>query len=346
MRTIKRVLLVCGMSALALFLVLVALSRGNLATAQSPGLPTIAVSPGYSVDVDPDTVVEYVHTISNTGDVDVFVGFQAVASEGWPVDFFNAAYPEGTTVGLPLPLRVSETMTMGIRLTVPITASPGVVNTTTLTVTLIYEGEPYMAVAAKDIAVVREQKPQFTYIYLPLIMRTYAPPLTNSDFSDGLAGWAVSGVLGASAARDPSNADNPVALIGDPDYVCDDGDVPIGYGRIRQYFFVPSAPAGQSMHLLFRYRIFTNDLNRALTDVYDTFDVFVDGALKFRDANQNPAYFNYCEVPLYDLGWQTADIDLGPGGTGVNLSLEVHNRYDNWYNTYVLIDDVRLVAGE
>ncbi len=343
MRTIKRVLIVCGMSAIALFLVLVVLSKGDLATAQSTLLPMIAVSPGYSVDVDPNSVVDYVHTITNTGTVDVLVGFQTVASEGWLVDFFNATYPGGTTAGLPLPLGVGETMTMGVRLTVPATASGGVVNTTTLTVTLIYEAEPYLPVTVEDIAVVRQQGPQFTYIYLPLVMRTYAPPLTNSDFSDGLAGWAVSGVLGASAARDPSNADNPVALIGDPNYACVKG-VPLGYGALRQFFFVPRAPAGQSMHLLFRYRIFSNDRNRFLTDEYDTFDVLVNGALKFRDANR--IYFDYCDELPYDLGWQTADIVLGPGGTGVGLSLEVHNRYDGWYNTYVFIDDVRLEAGE
>ena len=346
MKSIKRVLIVCIVSGIFLFIMLMALSKVNLASAQStPYLPAIALSPGYSVDVDPDSVVDYVHTITNTGDVDVLLDFQVVASEGWPVDLFNAAYPEGTTVGLPLPLGVNETMTMGVRLTVPVTASGGVVNTTTLTVTLLYEGEPYMAVVAEDIAVVREQEPQFAYIYLPLVMRSYAPPLTNGDFSAGLAGWSTSGILGVAVAFDPSNADNSVALLGDPSYACVEG-VPLGYARIRQYCFVPRAPAGKSMHLLFRYRIFTNDLNRGLTDEYDTFDVFVNGVLAFRDANTNEAYFQECNVPPYDLGWRTADIDLGIGGIPVDLSLEVHNRFDHWYNTYVFVDDIRLVVGD
>jgi hypothetical protein len=323
-------------------MVFMMLPKSNRASAQSSYLPTITVSPGYSVDVDPDSVVEYVHTISNTGDVDVSVGFQVDASEGWPVDLFNAAYPEGTTVGLPLPLGVSETMTMGIRLTVPVTASGGVVNTTTFTVTLIHEGDPYLEVAVKDMAVVREQEPQFVYVYLPLVMRAYAPPLTNGNFSQGLAGWTVSGVLGASAAADPSNADNPVALLGDPRYLCAAG-VPLGYARLRQFFFAPSASVGKSMHLVLRYRIFTNDLNRSITDKYDTFDVFVNGVLKLRDANANEAFFAYCNVAPYDLGWRTGTIDLGAGGLLVDLSLEVHNRSDNWYNTYVYVDDVRLV---
>ena len=343
MKNIKRVLIVCTVSGAFLFIMLMALSRGNLASAQTPYLPGIAVSPGYSMDVDPDSVVEYVHTISNTGNVDVLVGFQFVASEGWPVELFNAAYPGGTTVGMPLPLGVGETMTMGVRLTVPVTASGGVVNTTTLTVTMLFEGESYAPVAVKDVAVVREQGPQYTYIYLPLVLRNYAPPLTNGDFSDGLTGWVVSGILGASAALDPSDADNPVALLGDPSYACWDG-VPIGYAGIRQFFFVPEAPAGQAMHLLFRYRIFTNDRNRYMVDDYDTFDVLVDGALAFRDANR--IYFDYCDVLPYDLGWQTADIPLSVSGTAVGLSLEVHNRSDGFYNTYVYVDDVRLEAGD
>lgn len=341
MRTIKRVLIVCGMSAIALFLVLVVLSRGDLATAQSTLLPMIAVSPGYSVDVDPNSVVDYVHTITNTGTVDVLVGFQAVASEGWPVDFFNATYPGGTTVGLPLPLRVSETMTMGLRLTVPVTASPGVVNTTTLTVTLIYEGEPQMSVAVKDIAVVRKQEPQFTFIYLPLVLRNYALFL-NGDFSDGLTGWTSSGVLGTAVALDPSNPSNPVARLGNPGYACWDG-VPIGSGAIQQQFAAPRASEGKSMHLLFRYRIYTNDRNIGLTGDYDTFDVLINGVLRLRDANQGD--FNFCNVAPYDLGWQSADINLGSGGLLVNLSLGAYNRFDRFYNTYVYVDDVRLVEG-
>jgi len=344
MKTIKRVLIVCGLSTTALFLVLVAFSRGDLVTAQSTPLPTIAVSPGYSVDVDPNSVVEYVHTISNTSAVDVLVGFQAVSSEGWPVDFFNMTYPGGTTAGMPLPLRVGETMTMGIRLTVPVTVSPGVVNTTTFTVTLIYEGESYMSVAVEDIAVVRQPEPQFTYIYLPLVLRAYTAPLTNGNFSAGLTGWGTSGILGVSVALDPSDADNPVALLGDPQYACMAG-VPLGDARIRQSFFVPSASAGKPMYLVFRYRIFTNDLNRLMTDQYDTFDVFVNGVLQLRDANTNEVFFSYCNVPPYDLGWRTGTINLGAGGLPINLSLEVYNRFDNWYNTYVYIDDVRLVQA-
>ncbi|MGC9394984.1 MAG: hypothetical protein ACP5J4_09015 [Anaerolineae bacterium] len=342
MKSTKRVLLVCVISGLLLFVTLMALPKGAPVFAQAPNLPEIDVSPGYSLDVDPDSVVDYVHTITNTGNVDAMLDFQVIASEGWPVTFFNAAYPEGTTVGLPLPLRVGETMTMGIRLTVPVTASVGVVNTTTLTVTLLFQGERYSAVVVEDIAVVREEEPQYLYVYLPLVMRNYSP-LMNGDFSDGLAAWHSSGILGVAIALDPSNTSNPVARLGNPAYECWDG-VPIGGAVIQQQFSVPPAPDGKSMHLLFRYRIYTNDRNTGLTDVYDTFDVLVNGVLRLRDANQTD--FDECNVDPYDLGWKTGDIDLGVGGNQVNLSLEVHNRYDQFYNTYVYIDDIRLVERD
>ena len=342
MKSTKRVLLVCVISGLLLFVTLLALPKGAPVFAQTPNLPEIAVSPGYSVDVDPDTVVDYVHTITNTGDVDTMLDFQVIASEGWPVTLFNAAYPEGTTVGLPLPLCVNETMTMGLRLTVPVTASPGVVNTTTLTVTLLSQGERYSAVVIEDIAVVREEEPRYLYVYLPLLLRSYAP-LMNGDFSDGLAGWNTSGELGVAIALDPSNASNPVARLGNPAYECWDG-VPIGNGVLQRQFSVPPAPDAKSMHLLFRYRIYTNDLNTAMDDTYESFDVFVNDVLRFRDANQTD--FDYCNVDPYDLGWKTADIDLGVGGSLVNLSLEVYNRSDQFYNTYVYIDDIRLVERD
>jgi hypothetical protein len=342
MRNIKRILIVCVVSGLFLFIMLMALPKGNPVSAQTPYLPGIAVSPGHSVDVDPDSVVDYVHTITNTGNVDVLLDFQLIASEGWPVTLFTAAYPEGTTVGLPLPLSAGETMTMGIRLTVPDTASGGVVNTTTLTVTLLYQGERYTRVVVEDIAVVLEQEPPYMYIYLPLVLRNYAP-LLNGDFSDGLAGWSTSGILGVAIALDPSNTSNPVARLGNPGFACWDG-VPIGDAVIQRQFPVPMAQDGKSMHLLFRYRIYTNDRNIGLTDEFDTFDVLVNGVLRLRDANQTA--FDSCNVAPYDLGWKTGDVDLGAGGSLVNLSLGVYNRFDRFYNTYIYVDDIRLVEGD
>ncbi len=329
------------LGGMAVCAVLMAVSHIGVASANfAPAGPGLAVSPGYSVDVDPGDVVDYVHIISNTGDVDAFYGLQASTSERWAVDYFNAMYPDGTTALLPLPLQAGAAMTVGVRVSVPATATGGTVNTTTVTVTLLYEGVPQGQVVVYDRAAVKEEPRPSWSIYLPLALRNYAPPL-DDDFSAGLGAWTKWGVLGVSVASDPSNAGNPVALLGNLRYACWNG-VPIGYAGISRRFYVPSAPVGQSVYLRFRYRIYSNDRNTELNDAYDAFEVYVDDVLRFRDANQ--VEFDACNVQPYDLGWRNAYIDLGAGGSEMILALEVYNRYDRFYNTYVYIDDIRIVV--
>ena len=147
-------------------------------------------------------------------------------------------------------------------------------------------------------------------------------------------------MLWAWLALDPDNSSNPVARLGSSIYACG-GGVPIGYGGLSQHFSVPKAPPGKSVHLKFRYRIYTNDRNVGLTDFFDAFDVLVNDVLEFRDANQT--HFDYCNVQPYDLGWRSGEIDLGAGGENATVSFEVHNRADTWYNTYVLVDDVEII---
>jgi hypothetical protein len=43
-------------------------------------------------------------------------------------------------------------------------------------------------------------------------------------------------------------------------------------------------------------------------------------------------------------GWAPATLDLRPyRGQMVTLSFRLYSRADNWYNTYVYIDDVQIV---
>lgn len=314
-------------------LMMVAAGRGSASTL-APQAPGVEVSPGYSLNVDPDSVVTYTHTIRNAGDEAALYSVQASASEGWPLDYYNATYPGGTTIIMPFPLQAGEVTTVGLRLTVPEGVRGGIVNTTTVTVTLLYGSEPYTRVVVRDRAVVKMR-----YVYLPMVLREY-DPFDNGDFSAGLDGWLKLGGLGVSMAMDPNNSSNPVALLGNPGYACL-GGVPEGFAGITQSFVAPEAPTGKSVHLRFRYRIFTNDKNPGLTDTYDTFDVLVNGVRRFRDANQTG--FDYCNVAPYDLLWRAGEIDLGAGGERITLSIEVHNRNDPYYNTYVYVDDVQLV---
>jgi hypothetical protein len=297
--------------------------------------PGVAISPGSSALVENGDVVVYLHTITNTGLVAGLYSIQASASERWDVDYFTMQYPGGTTVMMPFALGAGEVVTVGVRLTVPALVRPGVVNTTTVTATVLVDGQPYAHALAYDVATV------IRHLYLPLIFNNY-DPFVNGDFVNGLYSWAPSGQLGVALDLDPDQPTNVVARLGNPAFACT--NVPIGLAGLTQSFVAPLAPADKSMHILFRYRIYSNDQNVTLSSSYDSFDVRVNGELKLRDANQGA--FNDCNVPPYDLGWKYGDINLGAGGAPVLLSFEVYNRLDKNYNTYVLIDDVRVLATD
>ncbi|MBN2391443.1 MAG: hypothetical protein JXR84_12005 [Anaerolineae bacterium] len=333
-----------GMAVLALTLsvlviygfLLLTVPRHTLAQAvQAPTQPGVAISPGVTGLIDAGDIVTYYHTITNTGTAQGIFYVSASASEGWEVEFYNVQFPAGTTIILPFTLQAGEVATFVVRLTVPAAVRPGIVNTTAVTATVVETIDPYAHAVAYNTAIAAR------HVYLPLILMNYKP-FYNGNFDHGLNWWSVAGVLGAAPAVDPDQSTNPVALIGNPAFGCT--SVPVGYGSLSQSFSVPKAPQGGSMQIQFRYRIYSNDQNVTLGDNTDTFDVLVNDVLRLRDANRGE--FNYCNVPPYDLGWKTADIDLGAGGLLVELLFQVHNRPDRLYNTYVLIDDVSIVAVE
>jgi len=294
-------------------------------------LLSMELSPGYSVYVNPGDVVEYIHTLTNTGTLTASYSVVAVPSEPWPLLYTNATYPAGTALLMPFPLGAGQSITLGLILTVPSDAPGAVVNTTTLTVTSL---SPVESAVAYDLAIIGSRA-----VYLPLVLRQR--PLSNGYFTAGLTDWTVLGTLGVSVAVDPDSPLNPVALLGNPAYECR-GGVPIASGSIRQSFYVARDPSGRQAHLRFRYRIYTNDLNTSLLDKWDTFDVLVNGAVVLRDANTVIKQDCPVDKHMFDLGWRYADITLGLGGTTTTLELLAANRTDKFYNTYVYVDDVRI----
>ncbi len=329
-------ILTVTLSVLTVGIVWATIPRHTLAqTANAPTQPGVAISTGVTGRVDAGDVVTYHHTITNTGTVPAIFDIAASASEKWDLELYNLEFPGGTTIIMPFTLNAGEVTTVAVRLMVPSVVRPGTINTTYVTATVMETIIPYAhAVAYNTATVIR-------HLYLPLMMRAYAP-FINGSFSNGLRGWQTGGVLGAALATDPDQPTNPVGLIGNPAFPC--RAVPLGYGSLSQTFNVLQAPTGKSMHLQFRYRIYSNDHNVSLSGDKDTFDVLVNGVLRLRDANRGD--FDYCNVPPYDLGWKSGDIDLGAGGLLVALSFQVHNRLDALFNTYVLIDDVVIVALE
>jgi hypothetical protein len=164
----------------------------------------------------------------------------------------------------------------------------------------------------------------------------------NGDFTSDLSSWQNSGALGALPRTDGSAPSPPyIGQLGSPDFACANG-VPIGFGSLTQNLIIPMTTTGQVVKLKFNYRIFSNDRNRNLTDDYDSFDVLVNGELLFRAANTQS--FNYCAVAPYDLGWEPGSIPLPESaGSPVTIDFRVYNRPDGYYNTYVYLDDVRIV---
>ncbi|MDW7990870.1 MAG: Ig-like domain-containing protein, partial [Anaerolineae bacterium] len=195
--------------------------------------------------------------------------------------------------------------------------------------------------------------------YIPLVLRNYRP-FVNGSFEEGLSGWTVIqnplpvSVVDQVAERTggtTSPADGSrILLLGNPDYPC--FNVPLGHAAVEQTFVVPQ----NAISLTFQYIIWTQDGSPVNTYSYDLFEVFLNNERKFDDTNRvntGLGCAKWWRVPGPDnprnnatSGWARASIDLMPyRGQTVTLSFRLYSRHDQWYNTYVYIDDVRVIAG-
>jgi len=177
--------------------------------------------------------------------------------------------------------------------------------------------------------------------YLPILAKDYIVPcIINGGFEDGWTGWVHGGELAQTiTTMNPRPGGNSSALLGDPAYVCQEG-VPVGSAWMEQDLYVPKT--GQP-RLSFWYNIFTQDKNTYLSDYFDSFDVRIDGDLRFRDAKVSGAYGCAPQIEK-DLGWRTWEIDLSSyGGQLVTIRFENRNNPDGWFNTWTFVDDVRFI---
>jgi hypothetical protein len=186
-------------------------------------------------------------------------------------------------------------------------------------------------------------------IYLPLVSRNYAP-FINGSFEQDLSGWRPVErplpVQVVSNLRDANPAHGEMALLlGDPTYAC--GGVPVGHALAEQMFAVPD----NATALTFKYLIWTQDA--APDGKYDRFEVYINDQLIFEDGNDQNQGLNcdtWWRVPgPYNprggvtSGWATGLVPLTEyQGELITLSFRNYSRYDNWYNTYTYIDEVRL----
>jgi hypothetical protein len=332
-----------------------------ISVAQDSG---VELSPGYSQEGKPGTVVTYTHIITNTGTTSDTFTLEATSSQSWPVKLLGGSYPTAT-LHLPLSLTVEMTDTFVVSLTVPATVTGGTTDYTTVTATS--QTSPTVQYSITDTTTVR------AYVYLPLVMRNYAT-LTNGGFDAGLNGWDTGGGPlpfnghgGGLPQRVTFFEGDKRALLGDPDKP--DGSIPVGYGYIAQTFTVDKP------HLQLQYRVVSYDIVTGTYPYYDTFEVSVNTRPdQIQNADRNSAALNPDGITLtvstdglvfyggrsgirsdvgtlWDSGWMTATLDLSAfQRENITLYLSIWSReynapyYDDrgWYNTWAYVDNVSL----
>ncbi len=177
----------------------------------------------------------------------------------------------------------------------------------------------------------------------------------NGRFDTGtFSDWEASGSLYMAVIPYETPAGSSfVARLGTEDYgpsLDKPGGVPVGHATIAQTIQVPPLNQVPDLTLAFRYRVLSWDV--MYSPYYqrdqDRFEVWANDAagrpLEMLLAAGNPTdrYGKDLGAP-YDTGWQQALIDLTPfAGQTIQLTFANHNRYDNLYNTWSYVDDIRL----
>ncbi len=191
---------------------------------------------------------------------------------------------------------------------------------------------------------------------------THVEPVRNGDFGTGnFLFWQAQRVgdpgltLNVKPAEHHTGITSPAAWLGDPIYggAENPGLVPIGAAVISQTVTVPPLSQMRRPMLEFWYHMITWDVMYAPSHQrwQDTFEVRIvtpeEARLILRDgyqAQNNPPikYVDY--AVKHDLGWRRFRYDLTPfAGQTVVIEFSNWNRWDNLYNTYTILDDVRIV---
>ena len=191
---------------------------------------------------------------------------------------------------------------------------------------------------------------------------THVQVIRNGDFSTGnFLFWQAARVgepglaLNVKPAEHYTGITSPAAWLGDPIYggAENPGLVPIGAAVISQTVTVPPLSQMARPTLEFWYHMITWDVMYAPSHQrwQDTFEVRIvtpqESRLILRDgyeAQNNPPvkYVDY--AVKHDLGWRRFRYDLTPyAGQTVIIEFSNWNRWDNLYNTYTIVDDIRII---
>ena len=147
------------------------------------------------------------------------------------------------------------------------------------------------------------------------------------------------------------------AWLGDPEYGTNEepGMVPIGGAVISQTVVVPLPNQMPHPTLEFWYHMVTWDVryspyHHRWQDTFEFRLLSLDGReldhplWEGYEAQHNPAQKGVDYAVRHDLGWRRFRYDLTPyAGQTITLEFSNWNRWDNKYNTYTVLDDVRIV---
>ena len=202
---------------------------------------------------------------------------------------------------------------------------------------------------------------------------THLEPVRNGDFQTGnFLFWEAARVpqkdesgnalgsglkLTVKTAEHYTGKHSLAAWLGDPSYGTNEnpGLVPIGGAVITQTVTVPTLRQMPHPMLEFWYHMITWDVryspfHRRWQDTFELRVLSMEGEEldhPLRDgyeAKHNPAVKGVDYAVLHDLGWRRFRYDLTPyAGQTIVLEFSNWNRWDNQYNTYTILDDVRIV---
>ena len=207
-------------------------------------------------------------------------------------------------------------------------------------------------------------------VYLPFYHNLFKT-LFNGDFESGLDGWQAGDSNGYGVGVAQGQLTGQSALLGSAGFIADE-QVPVGYGEIRKEVTVPL----DNTVLNFEYLLVSYDVGFSVNkdQFYDTFEVYIGsvgdensktaervalcadarkGLSVTPDAGTTGLIFcdHYAGEPAKVdppnmVRNANGEIDLqNYAGENVTLIFRVYNRVDEYYNTYLYLDNLAWTAS-
>ncbi len=278
------------------------------------------LSPGGTRTAYSGNVVTFTHFLSNAGNYADVITVSPVSLQNWeiapsfPMTFSVAPdKSQDFVVSVTVPSLMTDTVNH-----ITITATSAFSPTQTDVIVDMVEAAPYR-------------------VYLPLQLRDFHV-FCNGGFETGnLDCWYSHGEFLRSVQSKVVHSGKYAALLGIPDTCSQEGQ--LGNACIEQIVNVPS---NCSSILSFTYAISTYDHIRFPDGrLGDSFDVYVQDTLKWRDGYDNyPNQVPGCDS-LQNLGWKLGAVDLSDyQGQSVRVLFCNVTRQDKYFNTWTYLDDV------